>query len=388
MISAMMRMRGVLLLATLLAVAGLAHAGDYAQELQQKFGLYPDFKATLRVQVIGHRLALAAGLPQASFQIFNNRELNAMAFPDGRIYLTSMMATLVTDDELAFVLGHELTHIKEGHARNQISKATGGALLGAIIVAALGGDAGDIRTGADIAGGLTYGHYSRKDEHRADEGGVRLMSQIGYDPLKAADAMQRLIDKYGRGDAKTPILGWFASHPDSQSRKDRLMKLGDQLKEKPAPALADPRGVTLALDPSALHARAWLHPFLSIMLVHTTGGRAVVLPDADYPMPPMPADVRLPADDNAKKDEKATLNDVAVVLPPAQPRYTVSVALTEVPAGGAASLAEAQGTAVEASLVWMDAVTGMGGVCAGIAQRKTRGPWRAQDELNDPAALG
>jgi putative metalloprotease len=386
----LMRMRGIIMLAVLLVLLGVARAGDYAQEIEKKYGLYPDFAATMRVQLIGNRLALAVGLPQASFQIFNNRELNAMAFPDGRIYITSMMATLVTDDELAFVLGHELTHVKEGHAKNQMSKATGGALLGAILVAVLGGDAGDIRTGADIAGGLTYGHYSRKDENRADDGGVRLMSQIGYDPQKAADAMQRLIDKYGRGDAGTPILGWFATHPDTQSRKNRLVTLSAQVKAKPLPPLDHPRGITLLLDPSAQHARAWLHPFLSIMLVNTTGGRTVVLPNGEYPMPPKPKDITLPDDDEKNKDkekEKEVIQDVAVVLPPAAPRYVVTVALSEVPAGGAQTIEDGQGTAVESALAWMDTQTGMGGICAGIAQRKTRGPWRAQDELQDPAAL-
>lgn len=383
-----LRTFAALTLLMLLAVGARA-AGDVGEQIRTQYGYYPDFAATMRVQLIGNRLALAAGLPQASFQIFNSRDLNAMALPDGRIYITSMMATLVTDDELAFVVGHELTHVKEGHAKNQMSRATGGAILGAIIVAALGGDAGDIRTGADIAGGLTYGHYSRKDEKRADDGGVRMMSQIGYDPIKAADAMQRLIDTYGRGDASTPILGWFASHPDTQVRKDRIIALANEVKKKPLPVIDAPRGIALTLDPSAHHAAAWLHPFMSIMLANATLGRAVVQPSAQYPMPPKPADAPLPSDDpKANKDEKVKLNNVAVVLPPSPLRYKVAVHLAEVPAGGAESIDKAEGTAVQATLAWQDTVTGMSGLCAGIAQRKERGPWMAQDELKEKTALG
>lgn len=387
------RLRGVAVLLMLLGVLGLARAADYGQTIAQQYGYYPDFAATLRVQLIGKRLALAAGLPQAEFQIFNERELNAMALPDGRIFVTSLMATSVTDDELAFVLGHELTHIKEKHAKGQMSRATGGAILGAIIVAALGGSESEIRTGADIAGGLTYGHYSRKDEHRADAGGVRLMVQAGYEPEKAADAMQRLIDKYGRGDAKVPVLGWFATHPDSQSRKDRLLELAKDMRTKPPERLEAPRGIQLALDPSAEHAGAWLHPFLSIMLPHATVGRAVLLPSAKHPLPDLPASwlekqAKTVKPDDPKKAEKIEpLPKVAVVIPASPPRYQLTVAFAQAPAGGAATIEAGEGTAVAAILSWRDTVTGMHGTITSLAQRRERIPWMAHEEVKEADAL-
>jgi Zn-dependent protease with chaperone function len=378
-------------LALLLACLSFATAGDTGKAIEDQYGLYPDYAATLRVQIIGQRLAQAAGLPNIEFQIFNDNELNAMALPDGRVYVTSRMATEVTDDELAFVLGHELTHVKEGHAQHQMSRATTGALLGAIVAAALGASDTAIRTSADIAGGLTFGHYSRGDENKADAGGVRLTAATGYDPAKAADAMQRLIDKYGKGDAGTPVLGWFATHPDSGARKGRILKLSAQLKKTPPQRLGDPQGILLTLDGSAMHARDWLHPYLAIVLTQQARGKAEVLPAAQYPMPMLPKDW----DRNfaKKKDETPPAKDpkqaetplakVTPVLPPTMPRYTVTVSLKQVPAGGAATVAAGEGTAVEATLAWVDTTSGLGGVCTGIAQRNTKGPWTAQEELKD-----
>ncbi|MHB9132521.1 MAG: M48 family metallopeptidase [Armatimonadota bacterium] len=389
-----------------LAVIGFA-AGDPGLDVENQYGLYPDFAANLRVQMIGHRIALAAETPQASFKIFNNKDLNAFALPDGRIYITSLMATLVTDDELAYVLGHEITHVKEGHAKNQIKRATGGALLGAILVAVLGGDMHDVRTGADIAGGLTYGHYSRKDELKADRGGVMTMTRCGYDPKKAADAMQRLIDKYGSGDAKVPILGWFATHPDSKDRKARILQLSDEMAKKPPTPLAAPQGIEISPDPTALHASTWLHDYLALRIAAYANGRYVVLPAgkagttvAQQPAVISEIPLRLPATVAAAADAKSTdnkakakgkteepLQPVTVVFPQVPVAYRVTVSLQRIPAEHATNLEASRGTAVEAILRWSDVKNGFNGECRAMAQTDKELPWMAQDQLKDAVVL-
>jgi Zn-dependent protease with chaperone function len=365
-----------------------ALAADFGQQVEAKYGLDADFATNLRVQLIGQRIARAAEMPNETFKVFNNGELNAFALPDGRVYLTSMMARAVPDDELAFVLGHEITHIREKHSNGQQKRALGGAILGAILVAVLGGSSNDIRLGADIAGGLTYGHYSRKDEHRADAGGVRLMTQAGYDPRKAAEAMQRLIDKYGTGDAKVPVLGWFASHPDSGSRKGRLLALAEDMKKTPPTALPVPAGIDIVLDPSAEHARAWVRDYLAVRLAATGQGQATPLVSlTGTPTKAPGADASNSEKPVAGKGKEEPLPAVTVTAPPRPPAYRLTLALRAVPAANAARLTEAKGTAVEATLSWAHLPTGTTGTCTARAQTDATVPWMAHKQLTDTGAL-
>lgn len=385
----------------------IVHADAFEQSMAKQYGFYPDFAANLRVQYIGHRLALAAGLPNLSFKIFNDKDLNAMALPDGRVFITSRMATVTPDDELAFVIGHEITHVKEQHAKHQSERATGGAILGAILIGVLGGNAHDIRLGADIAGGLTYGHYSRKDEYSADAGGVRLMYRCGYNPKHAAAAMQRLIDLYGRGDASTPVLGWFATHPDSKSRKDRILKAADELSKKPPTKIVPPFGVDVQLDHSAEHARGWAHTYLSILLASYGEGRAVALEAPQYPIHAMtpPPSLTVAAttmdtkddgsagntgnkkrDSKDNKDKQAADKDVPLLavsfIPPHVPAgYRVTVFLQQVPAARAATIDAGEGTAVKATVHWVQVSSGFSGDCVAIAQSREKLPWMAAEQL-------
>lgn len=397
------RLRIAILLAMccLVLLTGLASSAE--QTIESQYGLYPDFAANWRVEYIGHRLARAAGLANINFRVFNEKDLNAMAVPDGRVYVTSRMATLVTDDELAFVLGHELTHLKEKHSQHQSQRVTGGAILGAVIAGVLGGSAGDIRTGADILGGLAYGHYSQSDEYRADKGGIRLMSAIGYDPKRAADAMQRLIDMYGRGDASTPVLGWFASHPDTKNRKDRLIKYANELAKSPVAQLPAPVGIDVSLDSSAEHAKSWAHTYLAILLADYGEGRAEVIPSGEYPvhaltlqLPTVAADKDKAqtatstgnnVKDDGKNDKDIPLQPVKFTPPPCQTGYRVTVSLRQVPAGGAASLDAGEGTAVEAKLHWVKLASGFSGDCVAIDQHREKTPWKASEQLGKPDEL-
>lgn len=380
-----LRVRWSLLL-LLLLLPLLVWAEDPGKALETQYGLYPDFAANLRVQYIGQRMARAVGVEHAAFAVIDQRELNAMALPDGRIYITSLMATTISDDELAFVLGHELTHVKAQHARDQYQRTTLGTLAGAALAALLGGSERDIRLGADIIGGLTYGHYSRKDEHHADAGGVEGMVRAGYDPQRAADAIQRLIDRYGRGDARVPVLGWFASHPDSKNRKERLSQSAKKLQETPPEPLPASLGVALVLDDTSAHAREWMHDYLATRIVMSSQGVAAIRP------PAIASSILAAAGDapwtaEMPKNKKDPLPKVAVLMPDVPTAYRARVAVRQIPAYGAKTTTETRGTAVEATLEWTDLRRGFSGVVRATAQTRNRVAWQAHEQLEDAAEL-
>jgi len=395
-----MQVRVFLLGLTALLALAVGGAQDPGLMMEQRYGLNPDFAANMRVEIIGQRVALAAGMPHIQYAIINQQDLNAFALPDGRVYITSRMAHDVSDDELAFVLGHEVTHIKEGHAKRQQQRATGGALLGAVLVAVFGGGMNDVRLGADIAGGLTFGHYSRKDERKADAGGLQWMTRAGYDPHQAAAAMQRLIDKYGAGDAKIPILGWFATHPNTNDRRNDLQKDAEKILKAPPAQVAAPLGIQFTLDPRSADAAGWAHNYFSLAMAAYGNGKALVIPVLD-PVPAPATVIPVAAapiaalalgnqanDPQKEKDDKDTpLPAVTVNAPDALPGYTVTLLFEQIPPMRLAALEPAQGTAVRATLCWTELKGGFSGVIVATVQTAGNMPWKATEQLTDPAAL-
>ena len=110
------------------------------------------------------------------------------AFADGsRIIVTSgMMRFADSDDELAFVIGHELAHNTMGH----IAAKTGNMILGGIVGAILTGLSGvNVMDPMMQVGVLAF---SQEFEAEADYVGVYYAARAGYDTQKAAYFWRRM----------------------------------------------------------------------------------------------------------------------------------------------------------------------------------------------------
>jgi predicted Zn-dependent protease len=151
--------------------------------------------------------------------------LNAFALPDGRIYVTLGLMRAVqggsqSDAELAFIVGHEMTHVKEKHGKRQQNKAMTAGILGTL-AGVLGGNA--VGNVAGLAANAYVSKYSRKDEYSSDKGALFAMKRAGY-PLEAGPAaLQRLLDKYG--DQNKTMTGLFGSHPLTRNRITRAQEI-------------------------------------------------------------------------------------------------------------------------------------------------------------------
>ena len=92
----------------------------------------------------------------------------------------------LSDDELAVVIGHEMSHALREHSREQISQAIAAQSAIGIGAALLGLGQGS----ADLAGmgyqAFVATRFSRTDEDEADRMGLELMARAGYDPRAAA----------------------------------------------------------------------------------------------------------------------------------------------------------------------------------------------------------
>jgi predicted Zn-dependent protease len=146
--------------------------------------------------------------------LIGSKQINAFCMPGGKIaFFSGILEQLkLTDDEVAMVMGHEMTHALREHARERIGKnmATRGAIeLGAAIFGL-----GDLARGAaGIGGQLLTLSFGRDDESEADLVGLELAARAGYDPHAAVT----LWKKMGAA-AKGAPPQWLSTHPSNPTR--------------------------------------------------------------------------------------------------------------------------------------------------------------------------
>jgi predicted Zn-dependent protease len=197
------------------------------EQVLKQFRVYPDPALQDYVNTIGQRLAAASERPDLAwtFTLVDDDAVNAFAIPGGFIYVTrGMMAYLNSEAELAAVLGHEIGHVTGRHAVRQDSKnKVVGAVSTAATVATGTGGAGDL---TNMFGGVLLSGYGRSMELEADSLGARYLAKTNYPPqsmLEVIDILKRREQfelERARIEGREPRVyhGWFASHPDNDTR--------------------------------------------------------------------------------------------------------------------------------------------------------------------------
>jgi len=161
----------------------------------------------------------------------NDKIVNAFALPDGRIYVTLGLLRAIQDeplrkDGLAFVVGHEITHVVEKHSANQQKKAIPAGIAAAVLGTLSKNQAVAGATGT--AAGAYVSHFGRNDEYRADRGGLLGMNYAGFDTAGAV-MLLNMLQKVG-GDQNATTNGWFGSHPITKNRVERVSNMIEDVK--------------------------------------------------------------------------------------------------------------------------------------------------------------
>ena len=146
--------------------------------------------------------------------LLGSKEVNAFCMPGGKIafYYGILDQLKLTDDEVAMIMGHEITHALREHARERLGKnvATRGAIeLGAAMLGLGGGG----RYLADMGGQLLTLKFGRDDESEADLVGMELAARAGYDP----HAGVTLWNKMAAANKGTPPQ-FLSTHPSGPTR--------------------------------------------------------------------------------------------------------------------------------------------------------------------------
>ena len=204
-------------------------ASAYTQTLQQARGkgqLDSNAGTNRRITDITGRLIVQAKLlrPESldwqwSVHVIEDKQVNAWCMAGGKMAVYSGLLTAVkpSDDEIAQVMGHEISHALLSHTREQMSEAM--ATQGMLVI-------GSIAAGVDLSGlgdlakiGILLPH-SRQAESEADRLGIELAARAGYNPNAAVSLWRKMSQTGGQ---KPPEI--LSTHPSDERRLQALADL-------------------------------------------------------------------------------------------------------------------------------------------------------------------
>ncbi len=234
--------------------------------------VYDDAALTAYLEDVAARLTPPA---MASNPLLSHRvtvladpTLNAFSYPHGSLYVhTGLLARLANEDQLATVLGHEISHVEYRHMvrhrRAAANRAVGvgiAAFAALVVLTAAEIDAADegkwvraenlhffaelvVDLGLQIAFVAAVNGYGRKLELEADRGGFRKLAAAGYRPAEASEMYETLLASTA-GEAGRLETFFFGSHPRLTERIDSARRWAESgvaeedaaADEGPAPA--------------------------------------------------------------------------------------------------------------------------------------------------------
>jgi predicted Zn-dependent protease len=192
-------------------------------QFEHKYGRNLDRDLNEEIGGIGRRISALARPPDYpyDYRVLNAKEVNANAFPGGRIYIwMGLINRLGRDpDKLAFVIGHETTHVAHRHTAKVVERAMGYDLAIQIIT---GGKSAEKYAGA-VAGLMLQG-FGRQNEYEADQCGVQFAHDAGYDPTAAYAVIHEFQKNGGNKDPNSVEL-LFDTHPGNNDRLNAIRGL-------------------------------------------------------------------------------------------------------------------------------------------------------------------
>ena len=218
---------------------------DMVSALDEKGKISTDEVLKNRVAVMTNRLVERAILyrPETAkwnwqVNVVDDPEVvNASCMPGGKMVLYTGLINKIqpTDDELAQVMGHEISHALANHGvekmSNQILGRIAVAAVGVAVASSEGSNTHSVRTaqqlGSVAAAAFITLPNSRGAESEADKLGLEIAAQAGYDPAAAITLWGKMAEVSGqksRGD-------FWSTHPSPPNRIDSLNALQEPMQK-------------------------------------------------------------------------------------------------------------------------------------------------------------
>ena len=199
---------------------------SYKESLSQS-KIITGTKDATRIKNIGARIAKVANRNdfQWEFNLVEDEAINAFCLPGGKVVVyTGILQMAKNDDQLATVISHEIAHALARHGAERMSSSMVQQGLGAVGNIALGVTAPQYQNlfnqtygiGTQLGVMLPYG---RMQESEADEIGIYLMSQAGYNVNEALKFWENMSEGKKEGS------DFFSTHPSSTNRISDIQKV-------------------------------------------------------------------------------------------------------------------------------------------------------------------
>lgn len=218
---------------------------DALSQAKKRGALNSDAAMTSRVRLIARHLINQTSVFRADAARWNwevnvetNPELNAYCMAGGKIMVYSgiIQKLQLSDDELAQIIGHEISHALREHTRERMSEAYARAMGFSLVSAATGGKYdGYLDVANQVSTVAITLPNSREHESEADMMGLELAARAGYNPNAAVSLWQKMASA---GGSQPPQF--LSTHPSNSTRIQDLqakipvvMPLYESAKHKP-----------------------------------------------------------------------------------------------------------------------------------------------------------
>lgn len=197
------------------------------KETLSKSQVVTNTKEAKKVQEIGQKIAKIANRSdfEWEFNLVQSDEKNAFCLPGGKVVVyTGILSVAKNDDQLATVISHEIAHALARHGAERMSTsmvAQGVQTVGNIV---LGTQGSQYTQAFNVAFGLgsQYGvvmPYGRMQESEADEIGIYLMKEAGYNVNEAVKFWENM------NEGNTQGIEFFSTHPNSDTRIKNIQEI-------------------------------------------------------------------------------------------------------------------------------------------------------------------
>ena len=208
--------------------------------------------------------------------LIRDRSVNAFALPGGYFGVhLGLIGTVSSGDELAAVLGHEISHVTQRHISRLITQQSRSApwMIGAMILGALAASknpqvANALMTGGQAVAAQSQLNFSRDMEREADRVGYGVMTGAGFDPRGMATMFEKLQQASRLNDSGG--FPYLRSHPltterlgDAQARFQLNTPAADKPAADKSPAHANDTRVVHAM--MAARARMLAEPGVDVL---------------------------------------------------------------------------------------------------------------------------
>ncbi len=154
--------------------------------------------------------------------ILEEESPNAFAVPGGAIYVTrGLLDSVASENELAFVLGHEVGHFRN---RDHLRGLGRGLIVSLTLSALTGGSAAE--SIPKLVTTITQSGFAREQERDADAFGLALV-EAEYGHVAGADGFFRRLPD-AEADLGDEFASYLATHPVSEARIEDLWHLATE----------------------------------------------------------------------------------------------------------------------------------------------------------------